>query len=352
MPLRSRRALLPDAVGVLWVLAADFVLTMPQIVHGIYPGYSWDELTELVPWSTVTWLQVHHGHLPLWNPYSALGTPLAFNWQSSPFSLTTVAGYLLPVHWSYTGSVLLDAMLAGTGAYVFGRVLRLGVLGSVMAATVFELCGSFAFLLGWPAATVMAWFGWLLTGIVLVIRGGRRVRRIAFLAFVVSQTVYAGQPDMLVALAFATLLFVLALFVARALYSGFREQFRPAIDLVAAVLTGAALSAPLLLPGLQLAQRSIHANNIRTTVPAPQAVLNVIFTDFAPPLTQPPSLFYVGLIGTALALVGIVIRWRHVEVSALAAMTLVLAGLAFIPHVFSYLRKSPWWRQRSVGQAH
>ena len=42
-----------------------------------------DLITEMIPWTSLAWTQVHHGHLPLWNPYSALGMPLAFNWQSA-----------------------------------------------------------------------------------------------------------------------------------------------------------------------------------------------------------------------------------------------------------------------------
>ena len=42
-----------------------------------------DQIAEMIPWSNLAWLQVHPGHLPLWNPYNGLGLPLAFNWQSA-----------------------------------------------------------------------------------------------------------------------------------------------------------------------------------------------------------------------------------------------------------------------------
>jgi hypothetical protein len=38
-----------------------------------------DQIRQMIPWTTVTWVQVHQGHLPLWNPYGLLGMPFAFN---------------------------------------------------------------------------------------------------------------------------------------------------------------------------------------------------------------------------------------------------------------------------------
>ena len=52
--------------------------------------------------------------------------------------------------------VLITMFVAGTGTYVLARVMRLGVLGAAMAATAFELSGSFMTVLGWPIASVMS----------------------------------------------------------------------------------------------------------------------------------------------------------------------------------------------------
>ena len=72
------------------------------------------------------WTQVHQGHLPLWNPYSVLGMPLAFNWESAPLSLPALIGYLFPVRLAYTAHIVVTLVVAGTGVYVLGKVLRLG----------------------------------------------------------------------------------------------------------------------------------------------------------------------------------------------------------------------------------
>ncbi len=78
------------------------VRTFPASAHvNPYNTQISDLIREIIPWTTLAWTQVHHGILPLWNPYSALGAPLAFNWQSGAFSLPALVGYLS----SHCGSI-------------------------------------------------------------------------------------------------------------------------------------------------------------------------------------------------------------------------------------------------------
>jgi hypothetical protein len=192
-----------------------------------------------------------------------------------------------------------------------------------MAATIFELCSSFIWQLGWPTASVMSWFGWLLAATLLVVRGGRRVRHVAFLAVVIALTVYAGQLDMLGVVAIGAMVFALSLLVTLSLRDGFREQLRPAADLLLALVAGAMLSAPLLLPGLQLAETAIHTVTVNTQVLTAQSTLNIAFGSIA------PKFCYIGLLGAGMAIVAVVMRWRWPELQALVVMSLVLGGIAF-----------------------
>jgi hypothetical protein len=100
-----------------------------------------DLIDSLIPWTTIAWHQVHEGHLPIWNPYSGLGMPLAFNWQTAPFALPALVGYLAPVRDAFTVGVATNIVVAGTGAYLLGRVLGMGVVASAAAGTIFELSG-------------------------------------------------------------------------------------------------------------------------------------------------------------------------------------------------------------------
>jgi hypothetical protein len=216
-----------------------------------------DQIRLFVPWVWQTWTQVHHGHLPLWNPYSVMGMPLAFNWESAPFGVPALVGYLFPLQYAYTVQVIVTMVVAGSGVYVAGRMLRLNWLGCVMAATVFELSGSLQGWLGWPIAAVMAWAGWLLAAIVVILEGRRRVRGIVFLAFGVAAATYAGDPEGVLLLAIALGVFIVV-WLGLAVYRerDWRRTGRSVLDLVVGGLAGGALAAPILLPGLQLGARS------------------------------------------------------------------------------------------------
>ena len=154
-----------------------------------------DQISLFIPWTNLVWTEVHQGHLPLWNPYSALGMPLAFNWESAPLSLPVLIGYLFPVRLAYTVQVIVTLVVAGTGTYVLGKVIRLGMLGCMTAAITFELCGPLMANLGWPLASVWSWGGWAFAAILLVLRGTKRPQAIAFLAIVIAFAVYAGNPE-------------------------------------------------------------------------------------------------------------------------------------------------------------
>ena len=146
------------------VVIAGVLVLVPTLAHGTFLGsYDilqstglnkvpnvkvhnstlFDQISIFIPWTNLVWTQVHQGHLPLWNPYSALGMPLAFNWESAPLSLPVLIGYLFPVRLAYTVQVLVTIVVAGTGVYVLGKVLRLGTLGCMTAAIAFELSGAF-----------------------------------------------------------------------------------------------------------------------------------------------------------------------------------------------------------------
>ena len=333
-----------DVLGVAWVVAAGLCVLGPAIVRGaslgpynllanygltsqsgvavLNTGHG-DQIREMIPWTALAWTQVHHGHLPLWNPYSALGMPLAFNWQSAAFSVPALIGYLFPLHLAYTVGVVTTLVIAGTGAYFLARVLGLGVFGCAMAGTVFELGGSFMEWLGWPVAGVMSWAGWLFAATILVVRGGPRLRNVTVFAVVLAATIYAGQPDTLVVVVLALVVFIVALLVMRTpLLHGSGPILRPLTDVVLGAVAGGALGAPLALPGLQL----IPGSN-RTLVSeaglSPHYLIQVLFQwfDGRPGILWfgPTVVFYsdvadyLGVIAVVLAVVAVARRWRQSE---------------------------------------
>ena len=124
--------------------------------------------------------------------------------------------YMVPLRFAYTIQAIVTLAIAGTGVYVLGRVLRLGVIGCVFAATVYELSGPFMAWLGWPQAGTFSWMGWLFAAALIVVRGGRRASNIALFAVVLAFAIYAGFPEGLVLLGLALGVFLLVLLGLRA----------------------------------------------------------------------------------------------------------------------------------------
>jgi hypothetical protein len=352
-------------LGVGWVLAAAVAVMVPALHHGLSLGeYDWlssygllqrpgvlvhnafagDQIDEMIPWTTLAWTQVHHGQLPLWNPFSALGMPLAFNWQSATFSLPNLLGYLFPVRLMYTVQTLTTLFIAGTGAYVLGRVLRLSIFACALAGTVFELSGPFFVWLGWPIASVVAWTGWLLAAVVLIVRGRHRIRYVALFAVAFAFAVFAGEPDTLVLLIVTIIVFALVLLGMRAREAGVRPMVRPAGDLVLALAAGTLLGAPLLLPGLQLVSRSIRSTGGGALNSQKALSVKYLFRTSFPWLIGTPTVHeykYIGVVAIVLALTGMAFRFRVPEVAALVGVAVVTAVLVFIPPAISVVNALP-----------
>ena len=375
----SRRRVLPHAVGVAWVIGAGLLVLAPALRHGLSLGpydiltssglthaggvivrntVSGDQIAEMIPWSTQAWTQVHHGNIPLWNPLSGLGLPLAFNWQSAVFSLPAVISYLLPLHVAYTAQIIITLVIAGTGAYVLARVLGLGAIGCATAGTVYELSGSFMGWLGWPHAAVMSWAGWLFAVAILIIRGQHRARHVLAFALLFALAVYAGEPEIFAILAVSLVIFVVTiLIIIIRVESNSRRSLRPLIDLSVAVVAGAALSAPLTLPGLQVLSRStrnsgtlLAQTEVGRALPAHDLVHlvvqgynglpvagNQVFGD----AVYTDTAAYVGLIAIALAVLGVVRGWRRPETVGFVVLTVATLAIIYAPPVEAVFVHTP-----------
>lgn len=363
------RRVLPNAVGIAWVIGAAMLTLLPALHHGLSLGpydilsrsgltrasgvtvrntVNGDQISEMIPWSTQAWTQVHHGNVPLWNPLNGLGLPLAFNWQSAVFSLPALIGYMFPLHLAYTVQIVVTLVIAGTGAYTLARVLGLGVIGYATGGTVYELSGSFMGWLGWPHAAVMSWAGWLFAVAILIVRGRHRARHMVAFALLIALAVYSGEPEI-----FAILAVSVVVFVSTMLFVKFRRErnsehpVRPLIDLSVAVVAGAALSAPLSLPGLQVLARSTRNNGTLFTATEVGKALpphdlvhllvqgynglplagNQVFGD----AVYTDTAAYVGLIGIALAVLGIVRSWRRPATVGFVVVTFVTLAIVFAP---------------------
>ena len=353
----------PTALALCWLVVAGLALLVPALAKGIalgpydllgvyglgyVPGatvhnaVSSDQIQLFLPWTTLAWNQVHHGEVPLWNPYSALGMPLAFNWESAPFSLPALVSYLVPVRFAFDAAVVTKLALAGSGTFVLCRVLGTGVLPATFAGTVYELSGGFSGWLGWSTSGVLALMGWVLAGAVLIIRGDRRISGVVLLAVSLAFSVYGGYPESTIDVLLALGLLACTMVLWRpGRRGGDRAVKRPLLGVATGTLAGLGLSAPLLLPGAQLALGSVR------TVPAPpytalpaRDVVLLAFPGFDGLPIAGSHYFgdsnyyatasYVGATVLVLAVVALARRWRRPEVAGLALVSLVCVAIVYV----------------------
>src|SRR6185295_6295777 len=110
-------------------------------------------------WVTEPWLKLMQQQfwtehaLPLWNPYSAYGTPLAAAMQPQPYFPLTLLTSLHVSPWTYNLLLVGRLLLAGVLMFLFMR-LFLSALPSAAAAVTFMLTGYFTIYINMPHLSV------------------------------------------------------------------------------------------------------------------------------------------------------------------------------------------------------
>lgn len=361
------------ALAVAWLLAVGLAYLAPALSRGgslgdyellsafgfgSVPGtplhnvVSSDQIQEMIPWTDLSWLQVHSGHLPFWNPFAGLGLPLAFNFQAASFSLTTAVSYLFPLHLAYTVTVVAKLLVGGTGVLFLGRVLNLRFLAATLAGTVFELSGAFTAWSGWPHDGVFCWFGWILGAVVMVARGRNEAGSTALMAVFVGLAVLGGHPESIIISLVCAGVFALGYLTVGAL-RGMRSGVvaRRGALLLAGVAAGLGLSAPVLLPGLQVIAGSSHTGSTGySALPHSNAVNLIASTFYGLPVLHDTyfgtrnyyeAASYVGIGVLCLAALAVLSAWRRTEVIALASVGLLCAALVYSATVASAVGALP-----------
>lgn len=322
----------------------DFVLPLTSLGRGLYPAVphnavNSDVISQMVAWQAYNWRAVHHLQFPLFNDQNLLGVPQFLNFESAPLSLPDLVAYLVPLRFAFLVTVYVKLLVAGTGSYVFCRTVRLGRTAAVLAGTTFMLSGAFANWLTWPLSDVIAWLGWLAALVVLAYRWQGRRRYVAALAVATAFCVYGGFPEanVFVIAGLAVLFGVCAL----ATLARRRRLSAAGVGRVAlGVFAGAALSAPLWFPGLQV----IHLAHRETETGFPgdpaRALALIVAPGFyglpikgsawfLPKFNYYETVVYLGVIVLVLALAAVLRFWRHPMVLGLVAMVVVTLVVSY-----------------------
>jgi hypothetical protein len=188
--------------------------------------------------AALDWL---HGHIPWWNPYEGVGSPLAGEMQSGAFFPPTL---LLALHQGVLLLQLLVEAVTGWSTYFLVRRLGVGRTLATAAGVAFGLCGTFAWLAHAPIRPV-ALLPLCLIGVERAIDAAREQRRGGWrlLGVALALSILAGFPET----TFIDGLFVAWWAVLRLAGPG-REVWRTALARMAGgVAVGVSLAAPLLV---------------------------------------------------------------------------------------------------------
>jgi hypothetical protein len=233
--------------------AAVVLLFYFQPLFSANASIQWDAVD--VQYSPQNYLSqmLHSGHLPQWTP---------FVYSGMPFLADPQVGAWYPLNWpfflagisprSIQWQLALHCLLAAIGAYLLARDLLPSRAAAVFAGLSFAFSGVFAAHSSHPgifqASSLGPWLLWTAW------RAVRHRRWLPALAIASGAIVLTGH--------FQTALyafFALAIFLAADLAISRTSFRRAAIALLLAVVAAAALSAVMVLPGLELTAQSARA---------------------------------------------------------------------------------------------
>lgn len=281
--------------------------------------------------------QLRHGHLAEWNPLSACGAPLWAE-QGGPFFPLKLPFYLAPSRGTYSLFLMLRLIVAGLGAFALARQHGLAPLPAIAAGAFFELSGSLIEQLPFGCYSPTCLLPWALLG-AGAIADQRTPRAAATAAIALGLAGNGGHPTIAASVFVAFALAVLAHAVVQ------RSDLSRTVATVRcgalALALGIALSAPSLLPTLELAAHGVSYKNApqasallalmagesRATAPlallAP-ALLQRMYAGVGPLFE---AMATVGVLGLTLAVAGVIGRGLDLPLAAVAALG-VLIGVS------------------------
>ena len=111
--------------------------------------------------------ELKQGRFPFWIPYQYGGVPFIWPKYSPFFFLTCLTASPCMIAWAQ----LLEALVAGLGAYCFARyVLRVSFWPATLIAWCYPMTGFFILWQGYPTCAAVYWLPWLLGAIDRTVR--------------------------------------------------------------------------------------------------------------------------------------------------------------------------------------
>ncbi len=216
-----------------------------------------DVITQIYPWKRVTIDSWKMWQVPLWNPYSFAGTPLAGNYQSAVFTPFNLLFFILPEIDAWSILILLQPILAGIFMYLFLRSLARSYPASLTGSFAFMFCG---FMVVWMAYGTL---GYAVLWLPLVLYSIQTQRKL-LLSIAVALSLYSGHFQMSLYVFGLATVFIL---------------FKKDIKLYLFLGLGLLIALPQLLPAYNAYMSSVRSSLFQAGEIIPW---NYLITVFAP----------------------------------------------------------------------
>lgn len=215
-------------------------------IHDQNPAVS-DGALQVLPWLHFLTTEMHHGHLPQWNPELLGGVRVMPNAFFASYYPPTWLARWLSAYDFYTVFVFMHLVLGALGVYAFARVVGARRVASWLAGL---LVFASAFWVHWslhPGQLVgVVGMPWAMAAVTLVLRRPS-YRRVAALAVAFGLWWLGANPQYAYYGTLAMGAYAAALLVRNRVVDG-SAVIRPALAAGAGLALGAALAAPSLLP--------------------------------------------------------------------------------------------------------
>ncbi|MEK7680060.1 MAG: hypothetical protein AAB356_07695, partial [Deltaproteobacteria bacterium] len=194
------------------------------------------------------------GELPLWNPYQAGGTPLAAQYSTRVFFPYQILEDISPV-WSWDFFLLGRLLIAGFFTYLFLERLGLEHLPSLFGGALYMFSGAFTWFINLEQFSNSAMMLPVLLHSLERLYQNRGGKDIVYSSIAFALVILAGQPEVaLYTLFLGWCWFALRVIIRR----GKKELWKGVRLFLSVTVLGLMLSAPLILPFLELVKNAHH----------------------------------------------------------------------------------------------
>lgn len=200
---------------------------------------------------------IREGEVPFWNPHQFSGTPFLATFQTMVFYPVNIPLYALDPATQMDLFIYLHFLIAAVFGFLLGRKLKMSAPAAVVTALTYTFCGFMVTRYGQP--TFISTASWLpavlFFGEHLIERPG--FRRMGLLSLVVSLSILAGFPQLVMITVYALFGYMLVRVI---MLTGRPRRARAAIMLAVLAAVGVAclVSAFQLLPTYELSRFSFR----------------------------------------------------------------------------------------------